>query len=167
MLPEPLHPVVVHFPIVFAALLPFVTVGIWALTRRSSQPAKVWVWVVVLAGLLSGSAWIATQTGESQEDRVESVVPRSAMHGHEEAGERFLLGTGAFLLLSGLGLARGSIGRWGRVLTTAASFAVLASAVQVGGSGGELVYEHGAGSVYAVDSGDTGVTVAGHEGSER
>ena len=89
MLPDPLHPAVIHFPIVLMVLLPLVAA--WALwtIRRGARPAAAWLVPLVTAAALALSSWIAVETGEREEDRVERVVPEASMHGHEEAAERF------------------------------------------------------------------------------
>lgn len=151
MLPEPLHPAVVHLPLALAVLLPFFAVlALWAI-RRGVSTTAAWGVPVLLAVLLTGSAWVALQTGESDEERVEEVVSEAAIHEHEEAAERFLLLAGVVTLLAGVGLARGTLGSAGRILATVGTVAVLAAGVQVGARGGELVYTHGAARVYADD----------------
>ena len=152
MLPEPLHPAVVHLPLALAVLLPvFALLALWAIHRGTSA-RLAWSVPLVLAALMTGSAWVALRTGESEEDRVEEVVSEAAIHEHEEAAERFLLLAGVVTILAGAGLARGTLGSAGRILTTAGAVAVLAAGVQVGARGGELVYTHGAALVYAQDA---------------
>lgn len=145
----PLHPLVVHFPVVLAVLLPVAALAsLWAI-RKGATARRAWTVTVALAAALSLSAYVATQTGEREEDRVEQVVGDSAMHGHEEAGERFLVLSGVLFLVSLAGLLAGVPGQAGRWVTLGGALAVLAVGVQVGHSGGELVYKHGAASAYA------------------
>lgn len=148
MLPNPLHPAVVHFPIALAFLLPLG--ALWALVaiRRGASTRRAWVPVGVLAALLFLSAWVSVNTGQSQEDRAEDVVGEQVLGGHEEAAERFLIASGALLGLVAAGLLRGRLGAVGRGVATAGSLAALAMVVQVGHSGGELVYTHGAAQAY-------------------
>ena len=148
MLPEPLHPVVVHFPIVLVVLLPLFALGaLWAI-RRGASPVRAWAIPVAAAAVLAASSFIAVRTGEAEEERVERVVPENALHEHEEAAERFLVLSGVLLLVSGIGLAGGTLGRAARLLTTAGAFALIAAGIQVGDAGGDLVYRHNAGSAY-------------------
>ena len=144
----PLHPLVVHFPIVLVILLPIsITVALWII-RKGTTPRRVWSVPVALAVALALSAWVATETGESQEDRVERVVARGALHGHEEAAERFLVLSGVLLLVTAVGLARGNVGRAARLVSAAGALGLVVAGVQVGHSGGTLVYREGAASAY-------------------
>lgn len=153
MLPEPLHPAIVHFPIVLAALLPIFAVGaLWAI-RRGAIPLRAWAIPVALAAGLAGSAWLAVETGEAQEDRVEAVVGEEVLHEHEEAGERFLVLSGVLLLVAAGGLFGGTPGTAARYVATLGSFLLVFAAIQVGEAGGELVYRHGAASAYASPAG--------------
>jgi uncharacterized membrane protein len=149
MLPEPLHPAVVHFPIVLAVLLPiFAAGGLWAI-RRGVAPIRAWALPTALAAALAASAWVALETGEAQEDRVERVVAERVLHQHEEAAERFLVLAGIVLLMAGAGLVHGRIGSAARYAATVGTLVLLVSGYQVGDAGGRLVYEHGAASAYA------------------
>ncbi len=148
MLPDPLHPAVVHFPVVLVVLLPLVVLGaLWAI-RRGVAPSRAWVIPVATAALLAISAWAALKTGEGQEERVEEVVPEQALHAHEEDAERFLALSGVLVVLMGAGLIRGRVGQAARVVATAGALGLVGAGIAVGHSGGELVYKHGAASAY-------------------
>lgn len=152
MIPDPLHPAVVHFPIVLAVLLPIFSLGaLWAI-RRGAPPARTWAIPAALAAALTGSAWVAVETGEAEEERVEGVVGEVVLHEHEEAGERFVVLSGLVLILGGFGLAGGTVGSAGRLLATAGSLAVMIAGFAVGGAGGELVYRHGAAQPYVTEA---------------
>jgi len=148
MLPDPLHPAIVHFPIVLAVLLPIFALGALLAIRRGARHMRAWALPLVMAAALAASAWAALATGEAEEDRVESVVGERVLHEHEEAAERFLLLSGILLVVSGAGLFGGTVGSAGRLLATVGTIGVLAAAVSVGAAGGELVYRHDAARPY-------------------
>jgi uncharacterized membrane protein len=155
VLPDPLHPALVHFPIVLMVLLPLVAAGALLAIRRGAAPSRAWLLPLVTAAALGGTAWLAVETGEGEEEAVEEVVPEASLHQHEEFAERFLLLSGALLAITGAGLARGTAGRVARGLTLAGSLALVGLGVQVGHSGGNLVYRDGAASAYATGSATT------------
>ena len=65
-IPDPLHPAIVHFPIVLTMLLPLFALGaLWAI-RRGARPMRAWGLTSAVAGALVASAWLAVQTGEGQ-----------------------------------------------------------------------------------------------------
>lgn len=148
----PLHPLVVHFPVVLAVLLPIsALVALWAIGRGTTA-RRAWAVPLSLAAALTLGSFVATRTGEQEEDRVERVVPEGALHDHEEAGERLLVLSGVLLLVTVVGLARNTVGRAARLVSTVGALGLVAAAVQVGHSGGSLVYRHGAASAYSTDS---------------
>ena len=155
MLPDPLHPALVHFPIVLMVLLPLIAAGALLAIRRGAAPARAWLLPFATAAALSGSAWLAVETGEREEEAVEEVVPETSLHQHEEFAERFLLLSAAVLAITAAGLVRGAAGRVARGLTLAGSLALMGLGVQVGHSGGTLVYRDGAASAYVTGSGTT------------
>lgn len=146
----PLHPALVHLPMGLAMVIPLIAIGItWAVWRGKLGRAG-WAVVVALQLLLVGGAFVALQTGEGEEERVESVVPESAIEAHEEAAQAFLIAGGAVLVIAALGLFRSEkLRRYAAVAGTVGSLAVLGLGYRVGHLGGELVYTHGAGSVTA------------------
>lgn len=152
MLPDPLHPAIVHLPLALTLLLPLFAIGALLLLRRGVRPSRAWSLVVAFAGLLFVSAWLAVRTGEAEEERVEEVVAESAIEEHEEAAERFLWLGGFAFALTALGLAPGLAGRLGRGLGTAGVLALVFAGYQVGAAGGELVYRHGAARAYTQDA---------------
>jgi uncharacterized membrane protein len=149
VVPDPLHPAVVHFPLVLLFLVPLFAVGaVWAI-RRGADSRRTWGIPLFLTAALAASAFVALQTGDADEDRVEAVVSEAALDAHEEAAERFLVLSGVLLLFAAVGLVRGDVGQAARLITVVGSLGVAAAGVQVGASGGELVYRHDAASVYA------------------
>jgi uncharacterized membrane protein len=157
MLPDPLHPALVHFPIVFAVLLPVVAIAVlWAL-RHDVVRTRAWGLVVALAAALVLASWIAVQTGEQQEERVEEVVAETALETHEEAAELFLLLTWTALVAAAAGIAPGVVGSSARIVSVVLALVVLIAGWRVGNSGGELVYRHGAAQAYAPDRGTPGL----------
>jgi len=156
MLPDPLHPAVVHFPVVLMFLVPIsAAVALWAI-RRGTNPLRAWGVPVAFAAALSLSAWAALQTGQGQGESVEKVVSERLIEGHEEAAELFLVLTGVLVAISAVGFAKGMTGRAARIVATIGSLAVIGAGYQVGHSGGELVYTYGAASAYAKPGGATG-----------
>jgi len=166
-LPDPLHPAVVHLPLGLAAILPLVTLlGALAVRGGWLQP-RSWAYVVGLHVLLAGSAFVAVETGESEEDRVEKVVAERLVDAHHDRAEVFLWISIGALVISGGGLLAGSAGGAARAATVVASAVVLGSAILTGDAGGGLVYKHGAANAYlhpgaaATPPGDTGTPQSG------
>lgn len=149
MLPNPLHPAIVHFPVVLALLLPIFAIGaLWAI-RRGARARRAWAIPLAASLALAASAWVAVETGEEQDERVEDVVARQPLSAHEEMAETFLLVSGAVALVAAAGLVGGLTGRAARFATAAGSVLLVVGAFRVGHSGGELVYRYGAASAYA------------------
>lgn len=163
-MPYPLHPAVVHFPIVLAVLLPFIAgAGLYATLRKGALRA-LWAPVVAFSLLLTASAWLAVDTGGDQEDTVEGVVSESLIHGHEEAAEGLLAGSVVLAVVILAGLAPGMLGKGARYAAVPVALVVLALGFRVGKSGGELVYTHGAAAAYVQGDGSGS---AGPSGASR
>lgn len=148
MFPNPLHPAVVHFPIVLMLLAPLVAVGaMWAIAR-GSHVHRAWAIPVVLCAAVSISAFVAVRTGEAQTERVERVVTERPLETHEESAEVFLMSAAVLTVLSAAGFVRGLLGRTARWGTAVGAVVLAVMGARVGHSGGELVYRHGAASAY-------------------
>lgn len=146
----PLHPAIVHLPMGLAVIMPLVALGFaWAVwTRRMT--VRGWAAVVALQAILVGSALVAINTGGTEEERVEAVVPEAAIETHEEAAEQFAWAAGLTVLLAASVLlaGTGSAGRALLVTSVLATVVVAGLGVRVGHAGGTLVYVHGAGAAY-------------------
>jgi uncharacterized membrane protein len=165
MLPNPLHPVVVHFPVVLAVLLPIFAAGaLWAI-RRGTTPRRAWAVPAAMAAALALSSWVAVETGEAQDERVEQVVAEQPLETHEEAAEMFLVLSGGLAVLTAVGLVGGRLGRAARVVATAGAAVLVVAAARVGHSGGQLVYRYGAASAYATPAGEQPARTAMATGS--
>ena len=140
MLPSPLHPAIVHFPIVFTILLPFVALGAILAIRRGVRPARAWAVPLLAAIAVSLSAWVAVQTGETDEERAEEIAGEQVLHTHEEAAERFFLLSGGVVLLMAAGFLRGVPGRAGRAIASTAALGLVLAGYQVGHTGGRVVF---------------------------
>src|SRR5262245_43719996 len=104
MLPNPLHPAIVHFPVVLAFLLPAFAVGALVAIRRGAAPRRAWAIPLAVGLALAASAWVAVETGEAQDERVERVVAEQPLSAHEEMAETFLTASAGLALIAAAGL---------------------------------------------------------------
>jgi uncharacterized membrane protein len=148
MLPDPLHPAVVHFPLVLMFILPLVAFGAWWAIHDGAR-LRTWGWAILTAAALTGSAWVAHETGDDQAEKVEKVVAERLVDQHDDAAHLFAIAATVVLGLALLGLAPAMLGKTARVLTVAGAVVVAGLGVRAGKLGGELVYKHGAASAYA------------------
>ncbi len=167
MLPDPLHPAIVHFPVVLMFLLPLVALATLWRIRRGASPLRAWAITVAVAAALALSAWAAVQTGETQMERVEDAMAEAPLENHEEMAERFLALSVGLLILSGAGLFRGRVGSVARGVAAVGTFGLLAAGVPVGHSGGQLVYRYGAASAYIASTGSGAPGTAGSPNAEQ
>jgi uncharacterized membrane protein len=148
MLPDPLHPAIVHFPLVLAFLLPIFAGGaVWAI-RRGARARRAWSIPVAAASVLLASAWMAVETGDAQGERVERVVAEQPLETHEEMAETFLTMAVGVSVFVAAGLLGGIVGGAARLATLVGSLALVAGALRVGHSGSQLVYRYGAANAY-------------------
>ncbi len=149
MLPDPLHPAVVHFPIAFAYLLPLAALValLWGARARAARAAWWPVAALMVFTLVAGI--VAVRSGGATEDRVEKFVARNLIHDHEERAEGFMILAWVGLALAAAGFLKGRLGAAGRWAFLTAALLMAAQVTWTGKLGGALVYEHGAASAYA------------------
>ncbi len=161
------HPKVVHVPVALAVLMPLVAGGAAFAMWRGWANRAFWVGALLLQAVLVGSGAIAMNTGEREEERVESIVSETYLEAHEEAAEAFVWAAAAVLMLMALPLAlpegRGrNAALLGGVLGTLVVFGL---GYRAGEAGGSLVYQHGAAQAYL--AGAPGVGTHGEADSDH
>ena len=139
----PLHPIVVHFPIVLGALLPFLSILLWWAINKWEWTPKVWTLVSAVALVYTLSATGAVLLGEEDEEKVEKVISEEVIEEHEEAGELIPWLAGTLLLVS-LGGFTVKYSKQAKKAMIVLGLVGIVPLVNAGHTGGQLVYEHGA-----------------------
>lgn len=103
MLPDPLHPAIVHFTVALAIILPLMIVLALVLIHKGASIKWAWIPVATLAAMMFVGTLVAKNTGEDEEDKVEEVVSRKVIHDHEEDAELFTILSGILLAVSIVG----------------------------------------------------------------
>jgi uncharacterized membrane protein len=164
----PLHPAIVHLPLGLAFVTPLLAIGFaWAIWRGRLRN-RAWISIVVLQAVLLGAGVVAVNTGSHEEDRVEHVVPESAIERHEMYAEQFVWATGFTLVIAGLVLVfRQPVVTHTLTLAAVAGTVIVAgAALRVGHAGGQLVYVHNAGAAYSSVAKSTGTATRSTESPE-
>lgn len=151
LLPTPLHPAIVHLPIALMMLVPFFAIGAMIVIARGGRAVRAWGLTTALLAALSASAFFSKETGEDEEEKVESVVPDQALETHEDAADTFFLLSLGVLGVAGVGLLSGAVGNVARYAASAGTLGLLVAGYNVGHSGGEIVYRYNAGSAYTTN----------------
>ncbi len=145
MIPDPLHPAIVHFPIVLLLLgAPLAIIAIFL--RKWHLP---WLVALVLTTGAAGSI-VATWTGGQDEEVVGGISENAdaILEHHEEWGERT---RNVAVLAAALALLSAALTRFPAasvsigVLVAVAGIASAVCVAQAGHYGGLLVYKHGVG----------------------
>lgn len=155
IVPDPLHPAIIHFPVVLILLGTFVAFAavFW---RKNHVP--ILAAVVLMLGALG--AWVAVETGKSDGGLVEGLSSQgeALLDAHQDWAKRTLIIAAVAAMAA---VASGLLFRHSRtaraVAVATALFAGLASygVYETGHRGGALVFRHGVG----VDRAATGQTV--------
>jgi uncharacterized membrane protein len=143
--PHPLHPAIVHFPIVLIFLGTALS-GLTIFTRRGALPQ----FAAVILILAAGAAWFAYITGDHQSDEVVKRMPeaRSLIRVHAEWGEWVLKTAVTAAISAVIALAFYRFARFRRLLavvTTLIAGAACYCTLQAAYDGGDMVYHHGVG----------------------
>lgn len=138
----PLHPVLVHFPIALAVILPLLLLLVILGQKKGLLSMQTWWLLAVLQVISAGTGYLAMEAGEDDEEKVEKFVPEAAIEEHEEKAEVFVYtsaGLMALILLAGFFPQRQSL----KILSLVISLAVAAMAVGTGHTGGKIIYQFG------------------------
>ena len=139
----PLHPIVVHLPIVLGSLLPVLAILLWWAIKKWQWTPKVWALVSAVALVYTLSATGAVLLGEEDEEKVEKVISEEVIEEHEEAGELIPWLAGTLFLVS-LGGFTVKYSKRAQLAMIVLSLVGIVPLVNAGHTGGELVYKHGA-----------------------
>jgi uncharacterized membrane protein len=144
-IPDPLHPAIVHFPIVLIFLGTLVSV-LTIFTRRGALPQFAAVTLILAAG----GAQLAVSTGERQAEEVIQRMPDSKplIRVHAEWGEKVPMAAATAAISALVALAAYRLARTRRILAVITTLiAAWASycAFEAGEYGGAMVYHHGVG----------------------
>lgn len=139
----PLHPIVVHFPIVLGSLLPFLAILLWWAIRKWLWTPKVWALVSAMALVYCLFAVTAVLLGEEDEEKVEKVISEKVIEEHEEAGEVIPWIAGTLFLVSLVGFTV-RYSKQAKIAMIVLSLVAVVPLINAGHTGAELVYEHGA-----------------------
>ncbi|MCP4445776.1 MAG: hypothetical protein GY811_10605 [Myxococcales bacterium] len=144
------HPKVVHIPIALAVLMPLIAGGTLVAWWCGYLPKRAWLIPVALQAVLVASGFLAMQSGEADEDRIERVVAESVIEEHEEAAELFVWSSAAIFafMLVALVVHRPKAEMTIAVAAALGTLFVFVMGYRTGEAGGALVYEHGAASAY-------------------
>lgn len=144
MIPDPLHPAVVHLPIALAVLLPLFTIAALLAIWRGAKPRSSWGVVVALQLLLCIGAWAAEETGERDEDFFKTGAVHEVLKDHQDLASIFIATAWGALALAVLGLMGNKVGKICRSIYLLASVGLLILGGIVGHRGGQLIYPDGA-----------------------
>jgi uncharacterized membrane protein len=148
---SPLHPQFVHLPLALAVLLPLLNLGLFISWWRGWLPRRAWVISTALHAVMTLSAFVAMQTGETDERTAERVVSEHQIREHEESAELFLWASVAALLLALIAAIaeEEKVARRCALGTTVIAALCALLAFETGQHGGELVYKYGAGRAFS------------------
>jgi uncharacterized membrane protein len=147
---NPLHPFIVHFPIAFSVLIPFLAILFAVMIKKNKMAPSLWLVIIGLQLATTILGYVALETGETEEHTVEKVVDKAIIHEHEEASEIFVGSTVIVLALSiAAYFLRAEFLYPVQLIIAGLGFISLYLGISTGKLGGALVYEHGAASAYA------------------
>lgn len=145
----PLHPSIVHIPIVLTFIMPVLILAFAWMVKTNKMAPKGWLLIVGLQLAVVISGYVSLETGETEEHAVEKVVSKDYIAAHEEAGEIFV---GSAVLALVISIAAFFIRKELQfpIKLTILAISVVSAilAWRTGKLGGELVYTHGAASAY-------------------
>ena len=151
-LPDPIHPALVHFPIVLLILG-----GIGALVAIFTDRWNLRKWIALLLTLGAIGAFAAVWTGDQAKETtgLPSETAENLLDQHAELAHQarnFAVAAALFALISAFVKLK-SVFRYGPPLVTALiSMSCVWYIVETGHLGGKMVYHHGVGTTDAINS---------------
>jgi uncharacterized membrane protein len=144
-IPDPLHPAIVHFPIVLVFLGTLLSI-LAIFTRRGALPQYAAVFLLLAAG----AAQLAVNTGGDQADEVLRRMPdaKPRLFVHAEWGERMRTASVIAAVAAVVALAFYRFTKFRRFLALVTALVAAwacYSAFQAAKHGGAMVYHHGVG----------------------
>lgn len=138
----PVHPAIVHIPLVIALLVPFALAWLaWRAWRGNGKvTARQWMVALALQLVIVGAGLVALRSGQAEEERVEATVAERAVEAHEKRATTFLWGAAALLVLVGAGAALPRASRALAPASLAVSLVVAGLGVAAGHAGGSIVH---------------------------
>ncbi len=146
----PLHPAIVHLPVVLTFILPvLILIFAWAI-RAGKMSKELWLVLVGFQILVTATGYISLETGEDDEEKVSAVVGKKIIHEHEDSAEVFV-GTTVIALAAGIVVwfLQPAFQDKARFLVALISLLPVFFAWRTANKGGEIVYKHGGGSAHA------------------
>jgi len=146
---EPLHPIIVHFPIALTFILPILILVFAFMIKTKKMSHLAWLVIIGLQVATTASGYIALETGEDEEHVVEKVLDKKLIQAHEESAEIFVGFTVLALVLSiGIYFLRSELQFFSQLVICLVTLVSCYFAYATGHLGGELVYRHGAAQAY-------------------
>jgi len=141
----PLHPAIVHIPLVLCGLVPIVAGFLAWQTWRGRGSRRAWAVAIALEAVIVLAAYVAANAGSDDAHTIAGAIPRDAIHDHASAARWFEWANDATLaLLVAAAALRDKRSAIAGFVATATAALTVAIAFRVGDLGGRIVFEHDA-----------------------
>lgn len=147
--PTPLHPIMVHFPIALAFVLPLLALIFSFFIKKGKFESRTWLVIAGLQIFTLVAGYAALQTGESDEEMIEHVTGKPPIHEHEERAEMFVAGMVAASAVATMAyFVRPTAQVYVQLIAVVLMVLNSFLAYRTGEAGGALVYKFGAANAY-------------------
>lgn len=129
--------------------MPILVIVFAIFIKLNKMQPQTWLIIIGLQLAVVATGYIALESGEAEEDKVEKIVGKKIIHEHEEAAEVFVGSTVIALVLSiAVFFIRKDIGFFIKLGIAGLGIISCYLAYRTGHIGGEIVYGHGAARAY-------------------